>query len=162
MIVGSRIVLPLLGVPVINEVTTTLENPPKFVVLLERSSRKTNEISDETIAANKKSYADLRPYLTSVSVFEPGERLLKKVETLARAQSGWEIVSVDSQTLHLEAEVTTRWLRFKDDVVIELRSSTSGFWEIHMRSRSRMGKSDLGANAKRIRSFLALLKEQKF
>lgn len=48
---------------------------------------------------------------------------------------------------------------FKDDVVIRITPAGNGS-RIDVRSVSRVGRSDLGANAKRIRKFLKSLKEQ--
>jgi uncharacterized protein (DUF1499 family) len=51
---------------------------------------------------------------------------------------------------------TTRWFGFKDDVAIRISPAGAGS-RVDMRSRSRVGRSDLGANARRIREFLARL-----
>ena len=56
----------------------------------------------------------------------------------------------------MEATDTTRFFRFKDDVVIRVRPTEDGTGSIvDMRSISRVGVSDLGVNAKRVRSFIA-------
>jgi len=55
--------------------------------------------------------------------------------------------------LRIEATDTTRMFGFKDDVVIRVTASGSGS-RVDARSLSRIGSSDLGTNAKRIRSFL--------
>ena len=47
-------------------------------------------------------------------------------------------------------------MRFKDDVVIRIRSHESGTC-LDIRSASRVGSSDFGANARRIRTFLSEL-----
>jgi uncharacterized protein (DUF1499 family) len=67
---------------------------------------------------------------------------------------GWEIVATDSATGRVEATATTPWFGFKDDVVVRVRSAASGS-RIDVRSVSRVGGSDIGTNAKRIRSYLA-------
>jgi uncharacterized protein (DUF1499 family) len=69
---------------------------------------------------------------------------------------GWEIREANPQDGVIEAIATTRLLRFKDDVTITVRNEGEGVI-VHMRSKSRVGKSDLGANARRIRAFQAEL-----
>jgi len=56
----------------------------------------------------------------------------------------------------LEATATTSWFAFKDDVVIRVTPAAAGS-RVDIRSKSRVGRSDLGANARRIRAFLAEL-----
>jgi len=56
----------------------------------------------------------------------------------------------------IEATETTFWFGFKDDVVIRIRPEGAGS-RVDVRSKSRVGKSDLGANAARIRRFAAAL-----
>ena len=53
----------------------------------------------------------------------------------------------------IEATDTTFWFGFKDDVVIRISKSDKGS-QLDIRSVSRVGKSDVGTNAKRIRKFL--------
>ena len=66
---------------------------------------------------------------------------------------GWEIVSVAPNELRIEATDTTLLFGFKDDVVIRVRPQAQGSI-IDVRSLSRVGGSDFGTNAKRIRAFL--------
>ncbi len=54
----------------------------------------------------------------------------------------------------IEASATSAWFGFVDDVVIRVAESAQGT-RVDMRSKSRVGRSDLGANAKRIEAFLA-------
>ena len=73
----------------------------------------------------------------------------------ARA-SGWEIVAAVPQERRIEAVATTFWFGFKDDIVVRIRPAPGGS-RIDVRSVSRVGRSDLGTNAKRIRAFLGRL-----
>ncbi len=59
----------------------------------------------------------------------------------------------------IEATATTTWFGFKDDVVIRIRSTADGS-ELDIRSKSRVGRSDVGKNAERIREFMSLLKPE--
>ena len=71
---------------------------------------------------------------------------------LARA-AGWEIVAAVPEDNRIEAVATTDWFGFKDDVVIRIAAAGGGS-RVDMRSASRVGRSDLGTNARRIREFL--------
>ena len=57
----------------------------------------------------------------------------------------------------IEATATTRLYGFKDDVVIRVTADGDGS-RVDVRSVSRVGESDLGKNAKRVREYLARLK----
>ena len=67
---------------------------------------------------------------------------------------GWKIVAADSTAGRIEATATTPWFGFKDDVVVRVRPEGSGS-RIDVRSVSRVGQSDVGTNARRIRAYLA-------
>lgn len=76
----------------------------------------------------------------------------------AKAQ-GWEIVTEDTATGTLSATATTFWFGFKDDVAVRVRAEATGS-VIDVRSTSRVGLSDLGANAARIEAYLAGVKKR--
>ena len=69
---------------------------------------------------------------------------------------GWEMVSADPASGRIEATDTTFWFSFKDDVVIRIEPDPAGS-QVDVRSVSRVGGSDVGANAARIRAFLKAL-----
>ena len=68
----------------------------------------------------------------------------------------WRIVDADPAGGTLRAEATTALLRFVDDVWIEVAPRAGGS-RIAVRSASRIGVTDLGANARRIRAYLTRL-----
>ena len=70
---------------------------------------------------------------------------------------GWEIVDASSDRLHIEATDTTFWFGFKDDVIIRITPEPDGS-RVDIRSLSRVGKSDVGTNVKRVRAYLWKLK----
>ena len=72
---------------------------------------------------------------------------------------GWEIVDKAPNTGRIEATDTTFWIGFKDDVVIRITSEGTET-RIDVRSTSRVGMGDIGANANRIRAFLAGMQEE--
>ena len=73
-------------------------------------------------------------------------------------RAGWRIVGDDAAAGRLEAIATTRWFRFKDDIVVRLRDRADGGTRVDVRSKSRIGRSDLGTNARRIRTYLTDLR----
>ncbi|PZO06409.1 MAG: DUF1499 domain-containing protein, partial [Alphaproteobacteria bacterium] len=76
---------------------------------------------------------------------------------LAEAEAqGWTIVSQDPATGTLSATATTFWFGFKDDVAVRVRAEGAGS-VVDVRSTSRVGLSDLGANAARIEAYLSSL-----
>ena len=71
------------------------------------------------------------------------------------AEMGWEIVDVVPTQGHIEATDTTALFGFKDDIAIRVNPNPSGQGTVlDIRSASRVGQSDLGANATRIEKFL--------
>jgi len=75
---------------------------------------------------------------------------------VAAEAMGWDIVAQDASAGTLEATATTALFGFKDDVSIRL-SADAGATKVDMRSVSRVGVSDLGANAARIEAYFAAL-----
>ena len=71
----------------------------------------------------------------------------------ARQRPDWEIDSVNEPSRTFEGVATSRIFGFQDDFAVRVRPDGSGS-VVDMRSKSRDGKGDLGANAARIRSFL--------
>ena len=67
---------------------------------------------------------------------------------------GWTIVTAEPEEGRIEATDTTFWFEFKDDVMIRVLPEGEGGSRVDVRSVSRVGLSDLGANAKRVKLFL--------
>ena len=68
----------------------------------------------------------------------------------------WTIVEADPTTRRIEASEQSFWMGFTDDTVVRVAEVDSGS-RIDVRSTSRHGRSDLGVNAARIRTYLAAL-----
>lgn len=162
MIVTAR------SVPAIHDATTNLDDVPQFSRLPLRADYLT-KIPDEgraELAAlspeerwkalHRRAYADLRPLRLAAS---PAEAL-RSAESLARDR-GWEVALADPRSGALETTATTLFFRFKDDVVLRVRPdpARTGGSIVDMRSISRVGVSDVGVNAARIRDFLSDLEE---
>ena len=142
-------------VPAIHDVTTDTMQPPPFLAVLGLRQGALNpvEYGGPDVAAKQKSaFPDIVPLTLSV----PPERAFDRALAAARTM-GWELVASDPAGLRIEATDTTFWFGFKDDIVIRVAPSGGGS-RVDVRSVSRVGRSDIGINAQRIRQFMAKLK----
>jgi uncharacterized protein (DUF1499 family) len=103
-------------------------------------------------AQQRAGYPDLAPGRFSA----PPDRVFARAVEVARGL-GWEIVAAAPADGRLEATDRTRWFGFRDDVVARVRPDRTGS-RVDVRSVSRVGRSDLGTNARRIRGFLEALR----
>ena len=87
----------------------------------------------------------------------PPAEALALAETHARAQRGWSVRRRDEVAGLFTAVAVTRLLRFTDDITVRVRPAPGGA-RVDVRSRSRLGRDDLGANAARIRHFFRELR----
>lgn len=153
--VVSTVGLKAFTVPPIHDITTDMQNPPLFVSALVERSEGDNAIEynkEKLPAMQAEAYPEVR------TVFIPKA----KAEVYARAKSlienrGWALQWEDEPSGHVEALVESKVFGFKDDVVLRLKAEGAGGTQVDMRSASRVGISDLGANAKRIQAFMAEL-----
>ena len=139
------------SLPFIHDITTDTEDPPVFVAVVPLRADAANppEYPGEEVAQQQReAYPDVRPIQTGLSPAEAFDR----AEQVAR-DLGWEIVVTLPQEGRIEATDTTFWFGFKDDVVIRVRSTAEGS-RVDIRSKSRVGRSDVGANAARIQAFI--------
>jgi uncharacterized protein (DUF1499 family) len=139
-------------VPFIHDITTDLESPPVFVAVLPLRADAPNsaEYGGPEIAAQQRTgYPELGPLPLQV----PPQQAFERALAAARAM-GWEIVANEPAEGRIEATATTFWFGFKDDVVVRV-TPTDGGSRIDVRSVSRVGRSDVGANAERITAYLA-------
>ncbi len=100
-------------------------------------------------------YPDIQPQiLRGTNTGAAFDAVLRTAESM-----GWEIREADRDRGIIEAVATVPFFRFRDDVTITITADGSSA-VVNMRSRSRVGKSDLGENARRIRRFQAALTAQ--
>jgi uncharacterized protein (DUF1499 family) len=138
-------------VPPIHDITTDMTNPPAFVSILPLRKDIYNkpEYGGPNVAAQQtKAYPDIK----TLTLDMPTDKAFAKAFDVAKNMN-WEIVTAEPKEGRIEATATTFWMGFKDDVVIRITAHDQ-ISNIDIRSVSRVGKSDLGANAKRIRIFL--------
>ena len=126
-----------------------MEDPPAFVAVLPLRADAPNppDYDPEIASEQREAYPDLGPIILNDPPAATFERALGAVEAL-----GWELVADDAAAGRIEATDTTFWYGFKDDVVVRIRPDGSGS-RVDVRSKSRVGRGDVGANAARIRTF---------
>jgi uncharacterized protein (DUF1499 family) len=126
--------------PYINDITTDTENPPQF----------------SPPKPYPPHFAELQgigyPELRALDIALPPAQAFARARSVA-LELGWQIVAADERAGRIEALATTRWFGFKDDIAVRVSAAGAGS-RIDVRSKSRLGRSDLGANAKRIQAFL--------
>jgi uncharacterized protein (DUF1499 family) len=140
-------------VPRIHDITTDTITPPAFdAVVPLRVGANPLEYTDAKAEAQREGYPNLGPLLLDASPADAYARALALVHA-----RGWEVVADSAETRRIEATDTTRWFGFKDDIVIRVSALPDGGSRVDMRSISRVGRSDVGTNARRIEAFLAEL-----
>ena len=144
------LLLPSLGFPAIHDITTDTSTPPQFdaIVPLRSGAPNSLEYDAEAAGVQREAYPGLR----TLVVAESPERTVALSQDVA-LELGWDVVAVDPVAGRLEASDTTFWFGFTDDIVVRVRGVSDGS-EVDLRSTSRVGVGDLGANAARIRAFL--------
>ncbi len=143
------------SLPHIHDITTDTGNPPQFVAVLPLRAGAPNPATyggTEIAEQQRKGYPDIAPLELAMP---PGTAFTRARD--AAESMGWEIVAADPITGRLEATATTFWFGFKDDIVVRIVPAGGGS-RIDVRSVSRVGRSDIGTNAKRIREYLLRMK----
>lgn len=146
--ISSTINPPVRAAP-INDITTDTDNPPAFVVLDDtRAGARTSLVyaGAELAAAQAAAYPDIAPLETDLDAGAAHARALEVAKAM-----GWEIVAEDKENYRFEATARTSVFYFADDVVVVTPLEDGS--RVDMRSVSRVGRSDQGVNAARIRDF---------
>jgi uncharacterized protein (DUF1499 family) len=134
----------------IHDISTDTDDPPAFVEVAKLRGPNDNPAAysgPETAAIQKQAYPDIESLILLDSPGFVFETALQVAEDM-----GWEIVASNVETGHIEATATTPFVGFKDDVVIRIRARGPEAI-VDVRSKSRIGRGDMGVNAKRVRSF---------
>ena len=142
------------AVPRIHDVSTDLADPPAFVALAEARKAAPNGLAyggAQVAEQQRAGYPDLKPLVVKAAPAEAMQRAIDAARSL-----GWQVAASDMAAGRLEATDTTFFFGFKDDIVVRIRPEGAGS-RVDVRSVSRVGLSDLGANAERIRRFVAKL-----
>ncbi len=177
MLALAALVIPLLGlgygaymrnaaqnIPPIHDISTDLDNPPAFSQAVVRARAAVVNGNDldllnkytrdgrAFVDLQREHYPEIAPVTTNLDPASTFDIALD----LAR-QRGWTIGAADALTGAIEATDRTFWYGFTDDIAIRVRPDGMGA-RVDLRSVSRVGRSDLGANAKRIGSYLRQLR----
>lgn len=141
------------SVPPIHNISTDTVNPPQFEKIVAiRNAAKANPLEyDAAVLAPQQ--AEAYPEVRSLELMAPVGETLDRAEAVMRAM-GLEIVAVNKSSGLVEATATTFWFGFKDDVAVRVAAGANGGSVVDVRSVSRVGQSDLGANAARIAEIL--------
>jgi uncharacterized protein (DUF1499 family) len=166
-VVASIVITRGRGTPAIHDITTDLEDPPAFKDAIPLRSaagalnppeyQRVGKLGSQEInvpEAQRAAYPDVQPLVLP----QPPAEATQLAHDVAR-DMGWDIVSVAPSEGRVEATDTTFYFGFKDDVVVRVRPESTGS-RIDVRSESRVGGGDIGANAKRVRTFLAKLRKK--
>jgi len=154
------------SVPFIHDITTDTENPPEFTQAIIERRNKTkgvNSLDYMQHKDNKGEHASILqsqsyPAITSVRRSESPDIVFREAAEII-GQQGWKVVTEDADNGIIEATDTSFWYGFKDDIILRIRESNNVGTVIDLRSVSRIGQSDLGANAERLEKLINLLKE---
>ncbi|WOJ96973.1 DUF1499 domain-containing protein [Congregibacter brevis] len=139
------------SLPYIHDISTDTTNPPVFVAVLPLRLDAPNppEYPGEDVASQQReAYPDIK----TLALAMPSDQVFERALAVAEGM-GWKIVAREPSDGRIEATETTFWFGFKDDVVIRIAGTADGT-RLDVRSKSRVGMSDVGANAERIRNFL--------
>ncbi len=144
--------------PPINDVSTDLASPPGFLISTKaRAARVGAEpppSSEETRAAQRGAYPDIETIRVEMDSTEA-----YRVALSAASDLGWRIVDAEPPNLAgdgaalIEAIDRSLFFGFFSDIAIRIRPGAVDT-AIDVRSVSRVGKHDFGANGRHVRRFL--------
>lgn len=139
------------SVPPIHDISTDLVNPPEFVAIAPLRADAPNPVEYagvEVATQQRAAYPELQTLNYTQSKSELVEATKQVIDHL-----GWQLVNIDADQGIVEATDRTMWFGFKDDVIVRITDNGSKRL-VDIRSKSRVGGSDLGKNAERIHGFI--------
>ncbi|WP_201565640.1 DUF1499 domain-containing protein [Psychrobacter immobilis] len=139
------------NVPPIHDISTNMISPPEFVAIAPLRADAPNPVEYAGAEAAKQQ-RDAYPDLQTLTYTQSKSELVKATEQ-AINNLGWDLVNSDVDKGIVEATDSTMWFGFKDDVVVRVTDNGSDRL-LDIRSKSRVGGSDLGKNAERIHNFI--------
>ncbi len=147
------------AVPRIHDISTDTDNPPAFVAALplRAAAHAENPPGYEGAAVAAQQHQGY-PQIKPAHLAMPPRRAFDAALATAKAL-GWTIVAAVPAEGRIEATDSTFWFHFTDDVVIRVAPEGAGA-RVDIRSESRVGKSDLGTNARRVERYLAALERR--
>lgn len=143
--------------PPIHDITTDLVEPPTFRHAPQLRGAEANPLTIKPDSLERQAQA--YPALQTLYSDMPQKKALQHAVTIAE-QLGWRVVYRDDATGTVEAVDRTAIMGFRDDIVIRVQQQNGGS-AVDLRSVSRVGIGDMGANATRIRAFLKAFTEKE-
>ncbi len=156
LLIALAIAQGRIDAPPIHDITTSPEDAPTYRAALDHDDNAGRDLTYphggvDVIAQQRAAYPDLRPIELDLDPETAHAAALSAAEEL-----GLTIAFSSRVGGHIEAYAVSRVFGFVDDFVVRVRPTSSGS-VVDVRSTSRVGRSDLGANAARIRAFTAAL-----
>ncbi|MBU2923332.1 DUF1499 domain-containing protein [Colwellia sp. 1_MG-2023] len=161
VVVALLLAIPVIGLskqaakakslPFLHQVSTDTVNLPAFDVIIALRGDTSNPLDydrEKLAPLQQAAYPELQSILSEFST----EQVFTKAVNTAMGL-GWEIVAKNQDEGRIEAVDTTSLWAFKDDIAIRVQQTETGS-KIDLRSISRVGGTDLGANAERIKKFI--------
>lgn len=145
-------------VPPIHDITTDTQNPPAFIAVVPLREAEGAPNPPGYDAGQTAQQLEAYPDLVTVTVSEP-YGVAYDAALVVLGKMGMDVVAADREAGRIEASHTSLWWGFTDDVVIRFNREADPL-TIDMRSKSRIGMSDVGANAARIEKFFDLLEKE--
>jgi hypothetical protein len=158
----AAVVPTFLALPSLSDVSTVSTNPPAYTVLSKQRGAGANSATYDAarlVALQAQAYPDLRTLVIPRSAEEVYEVILDLMR--GRRGLGWRIAAEDAPQARpapgkpglIEATDRTLILGFTDDIAIRVAGNDNEA-RVDIRSQSRYGRHDFGANAARIRRFV--------
>lgn len=144
------------SVPPIHDITTDLENPPEFSAIVRLRAEAPNPpeyAGPETAEMQREAYPEVKPVILPTDVQDAMDAAVMLI-----TEREWKLVAINHNQGRIEATEKLAWFGFKDDVVLRFTETMEGT-EVNMRSKSRIGRGDVGVNAQRIEKFLEDLED---
>ena len=151
LVLGALFMIVRQRYPIINDITTDLQNPPSFFATLEESGVDAAQMQypEAFMPLQEAAYPFLRP----LAVVGSPDEIFAKALLVAETKMGWKVVAKDLENRKFQAIAITEVLRLKDDVVVTVEGIEDKSI-VNMRSKSRVGRGDFGANQRRILTFI--------
>lgn len=149
--------------PKLTDITTDVEDPPRFHALSIARPRGANPLTYQGGEEGKEqhvAYPGIKPQDLSATPEEAFNTVLALIQ-----KRRWRIIDAtpprgSKRDGRIEAVATSPIMGFRSDVVIRIRGTAKGA-RVDVRSASRYGIHDLGTNAARIDSLMADLATER-
>jgi len=154
----------------IHDLTTDFDNPPQIVAGADAERKNparytgadpVGKAGGKTVAETQ---AEIYPDLAPQTVSADAPSVFDAALSVAEAMPGFTVLATTRPEPgtpgRIEATHKSRMFGFIDDFIVRITPMEAGGTRVDYRSKSRVGRSDLGANAARIRTFQKKLSER--